>query len=429
MSDIFVSYASEDRARAEAISKALEAEGWSVWWDRAIPAGRRFSEVIEEEIRRARCMVVLWSAVSVAKDWVVEEAEDGKSRGILVPVFIEAVQPPRGFRRIEAADLSGWRGGKSDTAFRTLCQNIASVAGAPAVAAAPGTQRVQGAGDVIRAVPRQHPPGVLAAPEGWRNPRLWLIASAIGIFAVGTAISALYWFRAYKGPSARVNPKDGLIYVYIPPGKFTMGCSPGDTECDADEKPPHEVTITRGFWMGQTPVTQEAYQRVTGNNPSSFKGSRFPVEQVTWNEAQAYCKTVEMRLPTEAEWEYAARARSTGARYGNLDSIAWYSANSGGTPHEVGQKQPNGFGLYDMLGNVLQWLADWYNETYYGQSPSSDPPGPASGQLRGASGQLRVLRGGNWDDDPRLVRASGRVWDGPTLRSFDIGFRCAGELH
>ena len=94
MADIFISYASEDRERAAKLAQAFDANGWSVWWDRAIPAGRRFSDVIEEEIRRARCMVVLWSAVSVAKDWVVEEAEDGKSRGILVPVFIEAVQPP-----------------------------------------------------------------------------------------------------------------------------------------------------------------------------------------------------------------------------------------------------------------------------------------------------------------------------------------------
>jgi hypothetical protein len=130
VSDIFISYASEDRPRAAGIAEALRAEGWSVWWDRNIPAGKRFSDIIEEEIANARAMVVLWSNVSVTKDWVIEEAEDGKKRGILVPVFLEPVQPPRGFRRIGAADLSGWSGGRSDTAFRTLCQNIAPMIGA-----------------------------------------------------------------------------------------------------------------------------------------------------------------------------------------------------------------------------------------------------------------------------------------------------------
>jgi formylglycine-generating enzyme required for sulfatase activity len=219
--------------------------------------------------------------------------------------------------------------------------------------------------------------------------------------------------------ATKVNPKDGLTYVWIKPGTFKMGCSPGDTECSDQEKPAHEVTITKGFWMGQTDVTQEAYQRVTGNNPSNFKGARLPVETINWNEAQSYCQAIGMRLPTEAEWEYAARAGSTGARYGDLDRVAWYSANSGGKTHEVAQKEPNAFGLYDMLGNVWQWVSDWYADKY----PGGSQPDPAGA----ANGQFRVLRGGSWNFDPRRVRASYRSGGGPEGRHVNVGVRCAGN--
>jgi formylglycine-generating enzyme required for sulfatase activity len=273
-----------------------------------------------------------------------------------------------------------------------------------------------------------------------------MIAGAIGLFAVGTAI---YLFQAPKGaPSkkstaepqhqkgtpavaaksppagrqTRPNPKDGLMYVYIEPGRFMMGCSPGDSECNDDEKPAHEVTISKGFWLGQTPATEPAYQFVIGINPSLFKGALLPAQNVRWDDAQAHCKAVGMRLPTEAEWEYAARAGATAARYGNLDEIAWYKGNSGGKTHEVGQKQPNAFGLYDMLGNVLQWVADWYDQRYYGQSPAADPDGPARGTAR-------VMRGGSWGSGPGGVRASGRRGLHYIPARLGVGFRCAGELH
>jgi formylglycine-generating enzyme required for sulfatase activity len=115
-----------------------------------------------------------------------------------------------------------------------------------------------------------------------------------------------------KPRETRLNPKDGLTYVWVPPGKFMMGCSSGDNECEADEKPAHEVEITRGFWMGQTEVTQAAWKKVTGSDPSHFKGDQLPVEQVSWEEADAYCKAVGLRLPAEVEWEYAARAGTIG---------------------------------------------------------------------------------------------------------------------
>jgi formylglycine-generating enzyme required for sulfatase activity len=215
----------------------------------------------------------------------------------------------------------------------------------------------------------------------------------------------------------KVNPKDGLTYVWIPPGTFMMGCSPGDNECFPDEKPAHQVTITKGYWLGQTPVTQQAYQRVTGQDPSHFKGANLPVETVNWNEAQSYCSAIGGRLPTEAEWEYAARAGSTGARYGNLDEIAWYAQNSGSKTHEVAQKAPNAWGLYDMLGNLWQSTADRYGD--YQSGAQSDPPGAVGDQYR-------ALRGGSWSNNARYVRVSDRDGGGGG-RVSGIGLRCVGE--
>jgi formylglycine-generating enzyme required for sulfatase activity len=224
--------------------------------------------------------------------------------------------------------------------------------------------------------------------------------------------------RPPRAGATKVNPTDGLTYVWIAPGTFQMGCSPGDGECYDDEKPAHHVTITRGYWMGQTAVTQEAYERVTGKNPSRFKGARLPVENVNWEEARSYCEAVGMRLPTEAEWEYAARAGATGSRYGELDRIAWYDGNSGGKTHPVGEKEPNAWGLYDVLGNVWEWVSDW--DANYQAGSQNDPAGPASGKQR-------VLRGGSWYNYARNARASLRNGVEPEYRNDNIGLRCVGN--
>ena len=261
----------------------------------------------------------------------------------------------------------------------------------------------------------------------------------------------------------RKNGKDGLMYVWIPPGTFMMGCSPGDNDCSAEEKPAHQVKVTKGLWMGQSEVTVAAYKRFAaatgrqmppGPNSSGrplnpgWRDEAMPIVDVTWDDAQAYCSWAGGRLPTEAEWEYAARAGSTAARYADLDEIAWYADNSGrqrldstriwnedqhlanyakrlnengNGMHEVSHKRANGFGLYDILGNVWEWVNDWYDENYYQNSPSQDPSGPASGQLR-------VLRGGSWNDLPRSVRVSLRNGYGPADRYLYNGFRCGGDV-
>ena len=198
-----------------------------------------------------------------------------------------------------------------------------------------------------------------------------------------------------------------------------MGCSPGDSDCLDNEKPLRTVTISKGFWMGQTPVTQEAYENVMGKNPSHFKGAQRPVEGVTWDDANEYCRRAGGRLPTEAEWEYGARAGTSGARYGDLERIGWYEGNSPGETKPVRRLQSNPWGLYDMLGNVWEWTRDWYEG--YDSAEANDPAGPATGEER-------VLRGGAWLIHSPDVRVSYRGRNRPSYRSNFFGFRCALEL-
>jgi formylglycine-generating enzyme required for sulfatase activity len=224
--------------------------------------------------------------------------------------------------------------------------------------------------------------------------------------------------------------KEASKYVWIPPGTFTMGCSPGDDDCASWEKPSHPVAITKGFWMGQTEVTVGAYKRFvqsTGRQmPSAprfndgWRNESMPVVSVSWDDAHDYCTWAGGRLPTEAEWEYAARGGSTHSRYGDLDGVAWFIANSGSHAHEVALKGANGFGLFDVLGNVWEWVNDWYDQNYYQVSSSLDPFGPTSGRER-------VLRGGSWFETAGFARVSARYAIYPAYRSNEIGFRCARE--
>ena len=246
--------------------------------------------------------------------------------------------------------------------------------------------------------------------------RGWLALAAI-ILAT-TLTSPIGAFQGPKPGDAKVNSKDGQRYLWIPPGKVTTGCSPGDKECYGDEYPSRDITLTRGFWLAETEVTQAAYEEIMGENPSYFDGPDLPVEYVSWENADAYCRRIGGRLPSEAEWEFAARAGTTGSRYGNLDEIAWYWNNSNFSTHPVKQKKPNAFGLYDMLGNVVEWTQTWY--TVQISQENINPTGPSSAEYR-------ALRGGGWWDDPDLIRVSYRRHFEPGDFDFNIGFRCVSE--
>jgi formylglycine-generating enzyme required for sulfatase activity len=235
-----------------------------------------------------------------------------------------------------------------------------------------------------------------------------------------------------------------IEFVLIPPGTFQMGCSAPSQSggCNSDESPVHAVTLTQPFYMGRYEVTQSQWTARMGSNPSYFTSASAevpasqvpnrPVERVSWNTIQGFLSATGMRLPTEAEWEYAYRAGTTTAFHSmpgypsgtnddnQIGTIAWFIFNSASQTRPVGQLAGNGFGLHDMSGNVREWVNDRYGENYYASSPSVNPPGPSSGSNR-------VLRGGYWDNDSYSCRSSRRYSDDPSgiNNPFANGFRVA----
>ncbi|TRU26747.1 MAG: serine/threonine-protein kinase pkn1 [Microcystis aeruginosa Ma_SC_T_19800800_S464] len=218
-----------------------------------------------------------------------------------------------------------------------------------------------------------------------------------------------------------------LEMVSLPAGKFLMGSAESN-----DEKPPHQVKVN-SFAIGKYPVTQAQYQAVMGTNPSHFKNNpQNPVEQVSWNDAQAFCQKLSQitrktyRLPTEAEWEYACRAGTTTRYYfgdddNQLGDYAWYRENSNNTTHPVGQKKPNGWGIYDMSGNLWEWCEDNWHDSYAG----APDDGTAWIDNDNRSQSRKCLRGGSWYGDPYLCRSAIRDRSYPDSHCYDIGFRVA----
>jgi formylglycine-generating enzyme required for sulfatase activity len=217
---------------------------------------------------------------------------------------------------------------------------------------------------------------------------------------------------------------DDLAMVSIVGGTFTMGGTPEQGDCGGDEKPAHSVTVGN-FNIGKYAVTQRLWTRIMGNNPSNFKDDDLPIENVSWNDVQEFIKKLneqtgkKYRLPTEAEWEYAARGgnKSNGYKYSgsnNVNDVAWHDGNSGGKTHRIGTKSPNELGIYDMSGNVWEWVSDWYGK--YSEGAQTNPAGPSSGSLR-------VNRGGSWYYDARICRVSFRHYNAPNIRNPYIGFR------
>ncbi|HEY9842378.1 MAG: formylglycine-generating enzyme family protein [Candidatus Sericytochromatia bacterium] len=221
----------------------------------------------------------------------------------------------------------------------------------------------------------------------------------------------------------------GMEFVRIDPGHFRMGSPLQETDRDGIETP-HEVSLSRTFYLQATTVTQDQWLQVMGTNPSDFSGGNLPVEKVSWDLCQQFIAALSRqepfryRLPTEAEWEYAARAGSSGAYFfgqspARLEDYAWIESNAGGKTHPVATRAPSPWGLYDLYGNVREWCSDWYGP--YGENPQQDPAGPAQGSTK-------ICRGGSFKFSHKSCRSASRQLIPPRVGSNDLGLRLVLEL-
>jgi formylglycine-generating enzyme required for sulfatase activity/tRNA A-37 threonylcarbamoyl transferase component Bud32 len=264
----------------------------------------------------------------------------------------------------------------------------------------------------------------------------------------------------------------GMTLKLIPPGVFFMGAPDDDTAARIGERPSHRVRISKPFYLGVHEVTQAEYKAVMGHNPSHFAATgggkawvagqsteQYPVDSISWLDAVRFCNALSdmearepfykidgkdiqvpdwnglgYRLPTEAEWEYACRLNAPShARYSfgddetELGEFGWFSGNSDLRTHPVGQKKPNGFGLYDMHGNIEEWCWDWFGVNYYSESPVNGPTGPVGAAITRDRGDAacRIFRGGNCLCPPGAVRSASRNWHVPESTGYGLGFRLA----
>jgi formylglycine-generating enzyme required for sulfatase activity len=267
-----------------------------------------------------------------------------------------------------------------------------------------------------------------------RSLRLTTPSIAALALALAISLSLAIAFPIFGLPGAMADDyvnSLGMSFIRIPKGSFMMGSDPRkDPNAKSDEIPEHMVNITKAFYLGKNEVTQREWKSLMGNNPSKFIGPDNPVDNVSYYDALRFIeklnqkeKTNRYRLPTEAEWTYAAIAGSPGVwHFGNnpadLPEYAWYSKNSSRQTHEVGLKKPNPWGLFDLYGNVWEWVSDYYSPDYYATGPNEDPKGPEKGNTR-------VIRGGAFDKSFEFLRAQNRTMDTPGLMNGSLGFRVA----
>jgi len=430
VSDIFLSYDSRDLEQIKPLAAALSAQGWTVFYDRTTPPGKTWRQFIGKEIDECHCMIVAWSNYSLSSHWVCEEADDGLKRQILVPLFLEQVTPPWGFRSIQAADIVDWQGDKNAPGFLALCRTITELIGTKSVSPIPPSTM---SGSTNQLIENHRTSETTDEGEIAKNSKP-AANSGSPINPPVSQSTAPKSKGSIKSSQTFIEPE----MVIIPTGSFQMGSGKSN-----DEQPIHQVTINKPFALGKYPVTFDEYDNFAGATNRSKpddngwgRGKR-PVINVNWDDANAYAQWLSKqtcklyRLPSEAEWEYAARAGTTGDYYWSTqekaEDFAWFSSGLlsalfSGKTHPVGEKKPNAFGLYDMAGNVWEWMQDCWHDNY------QKAPADGSAWREGNEGECsqRVLRGGSWGTGPGDLRSATRVRGDAVTRN-GIGFRLAQD--
>lgn len=441
----FLSFASADVELAHRAVESLERAGVPCWIaDRDITMGSSYPAAITAAIKGSGAFLLLLTDASNGSPHVLREVELAfTARRPILPVCIAGVRPSSDLqyflstsqwldagRTFDQEDLAkiepvlrqmierGRFSGDLNGGSRQWLRYAVAAALVVAVSAAGINWLRQRPAPTPAAASRASAPSP-SAPASAPPPTT--TTSTAPEAATPTAPATTAASRS-TAPTVKVNPRDGQSYVWIAPGRFVMGCSSGDPACDDDEKPAHAVEITRGYWLASTEVTTAQFRKTSAASsaPNGAAGN-VPVTRVDWSEAKAYCARVGGRLPTEAEWEYAARAGEQTRYYGNLNAIAWFDDNSDGRPHPVGGKTPNAFGLHDMLGNVSEWVLDRYYNTYDDASDPLSPDQPLAGNASG------VARGGSWISEAAGARVSRRLSMPPDAQEPHIGFRCAAN--
>ena len=439
---VFISYASEDAAVADRIRSGLEQAGVACWIaPRDIEPGTSFPAAITAAINRCSAQVLLLTPQANTSRHVLSEVELAFNAGKpILAVLIGKVTPSADLQYFistshwfDAAatfddddlaklkvDLEKLLAGERVRAAQTAASGSGGfgfVTRGPLIPAVIGVAVLAG-GLALYLAMRQPPSTPAPSPAAAASPTT--PAPTVTPPTTGPAPAAAAP-APLPTPSVRskVNAADGQIYVWIPPGSFAMGCSRGDNDCAPDELPVHTVRIRRGFWLSRTEVTNGQWVKRMKPAPRLDRAGtdNHPVVGMERVEAKEYCAKIGGRLPTEAEWEYAARAGSGDRYYDTLSQIAWFETNSDDEPHPVGQKAPNAYGLYDMLGNVYEWVLDRYYNKYDDTTDEIEEPLPPNSSA--------VTRGGAWHVDAKGLRVSNRVDVPRDYADYDTGFRCA----
>lgn len=470
--NIFISYSHLDKywlKELQVYLKPLERDkSINLWDDTRIKAGAHWKNQIEQALKTTHVAILLVSAYFLASDFIVDEElqpllQAAKDKGVLIlPIIIDynefqsikslstfqAVNDPqrplavipksrrgkvflRVTKRIKEALRQRQEQRKAEQKETRSSLGVKEEIGRlqetpPSIkkAKAEGTAAVDTEAETSTEIEAKEPAAHIATKTPVPEVTGASISTRLENPPAKPAMDNHDERSPARLPKTRLNAW-GMEFVLIPAGTFLMGSTNGER----NERPVHSVKITKPFYLGRYPVTQAQWEKVMEKNPSHFKGEDRPVETVSWTAVQEFISRLNeeegcgncYRLPTEAEWEYAARGGMEEDYAGYLRAIAWYGGNAGGKTHPVGQKASNAWGLHDMLGNIWEWVGDWYGSGYYQSSPEPDPLGPESGSIR-------VFRGGSWRSPASNVQLARRFYRAPNHRSNNLGFRLVREV-